>query len=45
MIHVNQSICDCACETDDLEVIQIELDYLEEPIWMCIYCLLGLEDW
>lgn len=42
MVDVNQTICDCACELEDEEVVQVELDYLREPVWMCWECLLGL---
>lgn len=42
MVDVNQTICDCACELEDEEVVQVELDYLLEPVWMCWHCLLGL---
>jgi len=42
MVDVNQTICDCACELEDEEVVQVELDYLLEPVWMCWECLLGL---
>lgn len=47
IVDVNQTICDCGTDLEDqeLEVFQIELDYLVEPVWMCIYCILGLDDW
>jgi hypothetical protein len=43
MIDVNQTICDCGTELEDEEVFQVELDYLLEPVWMCLHCLLGLD--
>lgn len=45
MIDVSQTICDCGQEFEDLYVVQVELDYLAEPVWMCMACLTGLEDW
>jgi hypothetical protein len=51
---VDQSICKCAQQAVELpdgrwrdrmsEVYQVELGF-EEPVWICISCLIGLEEW
>jgi len=43
MIDVNQTICNCGTDLEDEEVFQVELDYLLEPVWMCLHCILGLD--
>lgn len=51
---VDQSICKCAqlpIEFPDGhwldrlgEIYEVELGF-EEPVWICISCLIGLEEW
>jgi len=40
MIDVERTICNC----DDCDVYQVDIDYFE-PVWLCINCLIGLEEW
>lgn len=41
---VDWTICACAQANEDIWVLQVDLD-LPEPIWLCLECLFGLEEW
>lgn len=43
---IDETICRCArtCPVGLQPVFEVDLD-LDEPVWICIQCLIGLEDW
>lgn len=45
-IDVDDTICRCATGYDRIypPVYQVDIDG-PEPVWICINCLIGLEEW
>lgn len=50
MTDVERTICRHAIEYDEddpvsfRDIYQVDIDWIE-PVWLCINCLIGLEEW